>query len=95
MRLLVTEKVPNIMLFIPLGFFLPIVFSKLRSWGQTLKLALATTCCIEFIQFFIGRSADIDDIITNFLGAVIGFGLFKLAEKILQHTAFWHRLLNN
>lgn len=93
LHLFVTEKVPNIILFIPLGLFLPITLQLMRSWRQTLLCALALTCGIEFIQYFIGRSADIDDVITNFLGAVIGYALFKIGDKLLNKTKFWHKLL--
>ncbi len=95
MRLFVTEKVPNIMLFIPLGLFLPLVFKSMRSGKKTMLCALALTCCIEFIQFFIGRSADIDDVITNFLGALIGYALYSAGNVLWQKTNFWQILLGN
>ena len=95
LRLFITEKIPNILLFIPLGFFLPLTLGKFRTFKQTTLSALGLTCCIEFSQYFIGRSADIDDVITNFIGAVIGYGIYKIAEKLLQQTVFWQKLLDN
>lgn len=95
LRLFVTEKIPNILLFIPLGLFLPLAFAKFRTFRQTALAALSLTCTIEFIQYFIGRSADIDDVLTNFAGAVIGYGLYITAKKLLHKTAFWQILLEN
>ncbi len=95
LRLFITEKIPNILLFIPLGFFLPLTLGKFRTFKQTTLSALGLTCCIEFSQYFIGRSADIDDVITNFIGSVIGYGIYKIAEKLLQQTVFWQKLLDN
>ena len=93
LRLFVTEKIPNIMLFIPLGLFLPITFSQMRRAKQTLLWALGLTLFIEISQFFIGRSADIDDVITNFIGAIIGYGLYKFFDKCFDQTKFWQILL--
>lgn len=38
---------------------------------------------IEFIQYFIGRSADIDDLILNTLGGMLGFGVYLMTDKWL------------
>lgn len=40
-----------------------------------------------------GRSADIDDVITNFLGGLIGYILFLAFNKLLKNTNFWKNLL--
>ena len=74
---------------------MPLTLGKFRTFKQTTLSALGLTCCIEFSQYFIGRSADIDDVITNFIGAVIGYGIYKIAEKLLQQTVFWQKLLGN
>ena len=89
----VVEKVPNIMLFIPLGVFIPIVFKSKRKLYQTAIISFAVTFSIEFFQFFIGRSSDIDDVITNILGAVIGYMLFKVLHVFSQEKKWWNELL--
>lgn len=91
----IVEKVPNILLFIPLGLFLPIVFKNKRKLNKTLLISFGVTFSIEFTQYFIGRSSDIDDIITNLLGATIGYGLFKMVNQILQKKKWWNSLLDN
>lgn len=88
------EKIPNIMLFVPLGFFVPIVWESKRKLYQTALLSFGITFCIEFFQYFIGRSADIDDIITNLLGAVIGYGIFKIFHYFLKQRKGWKKLNN-
>lgn len=89
------EKIPNIMLFIPLGLFIPIVFKNKRSIYKTILIVFTITFSVEFIQFFIGRSSDIDDIIMNVLGGIIGYSLFKLFDKIHLKKKWWHDLLDN
>lgn len=75
------EMLANIALFVPLGFLLPIAFGKLK-WWQTDLICLGTTCAVELIQPFFGRACDIDDIIMNTLGGVIGCALAKLLQRI-------------
>ena len=50
------------------------------------------TFSVEFFQFFIGRSADIDDVITNLLGAVIGYAIFKVFNGLLKQKKWWNEL---
>lgn len=76
--------VANIFLFSPIGFFVPLLWKNWLSFRKILLLGLAVTCFIEFLQFFIGRSTDIDDVILNTVGVMIGywvFYLFKFVKK--------------
>lgn len=76
----------NILMTIPLGVFLYICFHKMPLIGVFLS-CLAFTCFIEGNQFVctylfhIGRIADIDDIITNTFGGVLGFYFMKLIDR--------------
>lgn len=89
----IVEKIPNVLLFVPFGFFLPVVFQKMRRFYKTALVSFFVTFSIEFFQYFIGRSSDIDDIITNLSGAVIGYFLFKLFDKIFRNRKGWKMLL--
>lgn len=70
----------NVCLFMPLGGLLPCVISPFRrgAW-KTVLLCLALSFCIEFVQFFIGRVADMDDVLSNTLGGVFGRALYTVA----------------
>jgi len=68
----------NIALFIPLGLLSPIIWKKLNNVTHIIGAGLFFTVLIETSQLLNNRVTDIDDIILNLLGAVIGFGLFKL-----------------
>lgn len=70
--------VGNIVMFLPWGLGLPLLWKRYRSVLRLALMSLALPVCIEFVQLFIGRSVDIDDIILNFLGAMLG-GLAYLA----------------
>ncbi|MEG0734032.1 VanZ family protein, partial [Anaerorhabdus sp.] len=80
----VVEKIPNVLLFIPFGFLLPIVFKRVNKWYILLTITFLMTFTIEFIQSFIGRLADIDDIIMNLFGAMIGYALYVLIRYITK-----------
>ncbi len=72
----------NVCLFIPFGFFLPALWRKFFSFKTTVLAAFAMTCFIEFTQLFCSRLTDVNDIITNTLGAVIGFFFFWVFTKM-------------
>ena len=69
----------NIAMFVPLGFF-PALLWRGWKWWKTVLLGCGCSCAIEFIQFFIGRSTDIDDVILNTTGALLGFVLWGLCR---------------
>jgi len=78
----------NIIMFIPLGIFLPLLYEKFRSVKKVVLFCMCVSVCIEIIQFlseFIGtyRSCDIDDIILNILGGFIGIMLFKKFQETI------------
>lgn len=75
----------NLCLFIPYGFLLPLIFPK-KKWNtkRILLLGLITTILIEFIQIFIGRNFEIDDILMNSAGTVTGYYIYVLRELTLK-----------
>lgn len=75
------EMIANIALFVPLGSLLPFAFPKLK-WWQVDLICLGTTCVVELIQPFFGRACDLDDIVMNALGGVIGCALAKTALAV-------------
>ena len=70
----------NIAMFFPLGFLLPFVTEKISSkniWAIAVLVPLA----MELLQMFLGRCFDIDDLICNFAGIVIGFQFALLLKN--------------
>lgn len=77
----------NILLFIPLGVFLPLLWDKYRNIKPTFIVGLCVTCIIEITQIFTLRSTDINDIITNTAGTLIGYFLIaKITKNFTYHT---------
>ena len=89
----IVEKIPNILLFVPLGFFIPTVYKSKRNPYKSMLIIFLTTFGIEFFQYFIGRSADVDDVITNFLGGLIGYIVFYMFNKIFEKKKFLKKFI--
>ncbi len=73
-----TNAVLNVILFIPMGVLLPILWGKCRRLANTALICLCATLVIEFLQIFTFRITDINDVITNFFGGLIGYFAAKL-----------------
>lgn len=73
--------VGNIVMFIPWGFGLVLLWKRNQSVMRILLLCFLLTAGIETVQLFIGRSVDVDDLILNFLGGCIGAGLCMILKK--------------
>ena len=68
--------VGNIVMFMPWGFGIVLLWKKNRSVGRVLFLCFLITALIEMVQLFIGRSVDVDDLILNFAGGCAGAALY-------------------
>jgi glycopeptide antibiotics resistance protein len=71
----------NAMLFFPLGILMPLVWRRLRFW-RGVQIAIALSSSIELVQYvsraWINRSADVNDVLLNVLGASVGLALVFL-----------------
>lgn len=92
------QVIGNILLFIPFGFFAT-GYSSLTKIRHAFLITFLTSVTIETVQFFIGRSFDVDDIILNVLGGILGFLLYigfeaikKKLPKVLQKDLFYNIL---
>lgn len=88
----------NIALFIPFGFFVS-YYIQAKKTHQIAIIAFITSLTAELIQYKIGRAFDVDDIILNVVGALIGFityiGITTLKDKLpkkLQSDLFYNIL---
>ena len=71
----------NIILFIPVSLLMVLLWPRWRRVRNMVLFSVLIPILIETIQLFIGRAVDIDDVILNFIGLMIGF----LAGKFLSH----------
>lgn len=71
----------NAALYVPLGLAMPFIFKKI-SLLKVFLTGLSVSFVIEFTQIFIGRESEMDDLICNTLGAVVGYLLYLLIKKL-------------
>lgn len=73
----------NILGFVPFGFCMPLLDRKHRSWYVIVLESTFFSVCIETIQL-VSRvgSCDVDDVILNTLGGLLGYLMFRAALKI-------------
>ena len=73
----------NVAMFIPLGIVWPAVFKKLDTHGKVIAAGVGASLTIEVMQLpFFERATDIDDLILNSLGFLIGYGICLAARRI-------------
>ena len=74
--------VENILLFLPFGALLPAAVPFLRKWWSCVYAAFATSMMLETVQLLTGRGyCQLDDVVTNTLGAAIGYLVFALVKR--------------
>lgn len=83
----------NVLLFLPFGFFVG-YFIKVKNVSVMLLLTFIVSLSIETIQLSIGRVFDVDDVILNVLGGLIGFILYKVLNKVIPDKLKKNWILN-
>ena len=80
-RLESIQYIMNILFFVPYGF----LFLWKQNWKFVLVTAAVTSALIELTQYVFALGwCEIDDVISNTLGAMTGFGLFLMTRKLLN-----------
>ena len=80
----VWNVIGNIAIFIPFGFIVSLILNSSKV-KKPLLITAITSLTIEFVQMEIGRSFDIDDIILNCIGGIVGFLLYIGLSAIQRH----------
>ena len=73
----------NTAMFIPVGMIWPLVFRELDSHWKTILAGIGFSLLIEVLQLpFYDRVSDIDDLILNTVGYLMGYGIYLVIRKI-------------
>ena len=85
-RLATLNLLGNLALFVPMGMALPCLFKKLNRFWKVILTVLGMVVIVELVQGVLRvGSIDIDDVIFNVVGAMIGYGIIMIP--------FVHKLL--
>ncbi|KJD43181.1 VanZ family protein [Paenibacillus terrae] len=72
----------NIGIFVPFGILLPIIWVSLRRLGSLLLTVVVALIILEVSQMLLGAGTmDVDDVILNVLGMLIGRVVYELLRK--------------
>ena len=82
-RDLLVNVIGNVAMFIPSGIVLPIIYRRLDTFVKVLLAGGGISLCIEIIQLpFSVRATDIDDLILNTVGVIMGYGIYVLIRYV-------------
>lgn len=77
---LIKQIIMNVLAFVPIGASLALGLKK-AAWLQVLLLGCMVSVCVELLQFFYKKGlCEIDDVIHNSIGCLIGYGIFSLVR---------------
>lgn len=75
----------NILMFVPFGIFLPLLFKIMQKFWKVYLAGLGLTLLIEILQLLLKRGIfEPDDILGNTVGAMIGYGVYCLGRYMVQ-----------
>lgn len=81
----VLNFVGNTLMFLPVGIVYPVVYRKLNTHGKVIAAGVGLSLAIELLQLpFYDRVTDIDDLILNSLGYILGYLLYLGGKRIKQ-----------
>lgn len=83
----IVNFVGNTCMFIPVGIVWPIVFRELDKPWKVIAAGVGYSLCIEILQLpFFGRCSDVDDLLLNSLGYILGYGVYLLVKWIINRV---------
>ncbi len=73
----------NAILFVPLGFFLPLLYKKYHHIKPVALTGFLFSLSVEIVQMFDWGSTDINDLITNTVGVCLGYLIYCLLSNVM------------
>ena len=88
MRDILINVIGNTAMFIPLGIVWPSVYKGLDTHWKVISAGIGVSLCIEILQLpFYDRVSDVDDLLFNSLGFIIGYLLYLLAKLVSKKVS--------
>lgn len=76
------EILGNVGVFVVVGFTLPLLWRKFERSKTDLLVCFSFSLFIEIVQLLLPRCSDIDDLIMNTLGGVIGYYMYNIIKRM-------------
>ena len=86
---LLVENIMNVVVFVPVGLLLGIAFKQM-TWWKALLIGCSISVTIELLQFFFMRGfSEMDDVMHNTMGCLIGFGVYAIGRYGYERLSTW------
>ncbi|GMX67546.1 VanZ family protein [Paenibacillus elgii] len=92
----------NILMCAPFGFYAPLLFQQIKSSIRIIISGILFGLCIELSQLIIGvgigffyRSLDVDDIILNTIGVILGYAFLTLLKRFDVKNSFYQKVFKS
>ncbi|WP_053366481.1 VanZ family protein [Bacillus sp. FJAT-27245] len=96
-EIIINNTLGNILIFLPLGMFLPLLVKKYSRFTNVIVTSTVISFSIEVLQIALKVGQfDIDDVILNVVGSIVGFLLFKVLKSIVAfpNRSTFRRMIN-
>ena len=83
----ISNLIGNVLLFMPMAFFLPCLFPQMRTAWKFILLTVALLAAVEAMQLILCcGSCDIDDVILNLAGTLLVYGVIRIPfiKRLMQ-----------
>ncbi len=82
-----TSDIINGLLFVPFGFFLPVLWQKYDWLLLTIECTLSAAVVVEIGQLFMAEGmTDVSDVLTSVVGGIIGWGCYRLFRSAIHRV---------
>jgi glycopeptide antibiotics resistance protein len=85
-RLFIKNVLGNLLIFVPYGFFVS-YYLNFKKVYQIVIMSIIASFSIEYTQLIIGRVFDVDDIMLNILGAIVGYLLYRIVKPLSRKVS--------
>ena len=84
---LILNLMGNFAMFIPTGILTPLIYKRIHTFGKVTLTGFLLSLIIEILQLpFAVRATDVDDLILNTAGCMVGYGIYALGRYLIQKT---------
>lgn len=83
----IKSHVLNVIMFMPLGFLLPYIWKNFRNIWKSVRVGFFMSLAIELSQLFCYRVTDVNDLITNTVGTVLGYTIWICANSLMYRES--------
>ena len=84
-RDLILNLTGNFAMFIPTGIMVPLIYKKFNTFGKVPLFGFLMSLTIEILQLpFAVRASDVDDLILNTAGCMVGYGIYALVRFLCR-----------